>query len=49
MDCRKALLEKLPMERKSLLRVTHLIIATASGTHTRSNLHLSELGMRLGI
>lgn len=49
MDCRKTLLEQLPMERKSQLCVTHLIIDTACGPHTCNNLHLSELGMNLGI
>lgn len=43
MDCRKTLLEQLPMESKSQLCVSHLIIATASGTHAHSNLHWSEL------
>lgn len=49
MDCRKTLLEQLPIKRKSQLCVTHLIIATANRRHIRSNLHLSELGMHLGI
>jgi len=49
MDCRKTLLEQLAMENKSQLCVTHLIIATDSGTQTRSSVHLSELGMHLGI
>lgn len=37
------------MESKSQLCVSHLIIATASGTHARSNLHWSELVTHLGI
>lgn len=46
---RKTLLEQLPIKRKSQLRVSHLVIATANRTHTRRNLHLSGLGMHLGI